>query len=345
MLALIGCGPDAIIDPANVEIAFVRTHYDGELQQQLRGFTPGSRDVALLPPEPVGAQIGGLCWSPNGRLLAYWRRLDDDDLEQIQLFDPEVGEARALTQGASPAWSPVGLELGFLRRQADGNELRIIDVETQAERRVGTGHVTSFSWAPDGARLVVAGLWPEHDSNSALYVVDAQTGEAVRIDPDPPNASSLPSDTGPKWSPDGSTIAFISAGRSAEDVYSAIYRVDPNGANFREASSPAYGVRSIEWSPLGGRFAYSYWHFDAVSPSDYGVGLSSGRGFEGAKWVAWSPDANALAVVQNTRGELGEFTRLRVELIDGPPSPGPESGDPAWSDTDPAWRRLPSASP
>lgn len=335
-MALAGCGGDEVVVPSGVEIAFVRRYDDRT--EQLRGFSPGQSDVALLPVEAEDARIDDLCWSPDGNLLAFARDVDqlDDVAPELHLLDPKLGETRLLGNGSKPAWSPVGLSLGFLRRDGTGNgALYVLDIDTEDERRIGTGHVVGFSWAPDGRRVVVNGSWPELDSNGALYVVDVKTGEATRIDPDPPNADDLPHDYGPVWSADGSTIAFTST-RAEGDVYSRIYRIDPDGSNFEELPGGDYGARAMSWAPVGESLAYYSWAFDAVEPTDHSVGLlDGGPHFRGGIDIAWSPDAAAIMVVEMTEYEK---TRLRMVPLDGgAPWPAPSTELP-WSDRSPAWR-------
>ena len=333
------CGSEEV-DPTQVEIAFVRTHDDGSLQ--VHGLTRDRTLIALGPREPAGTQLRGLGWSHEGSRLAFSRADEYGAPSTILVLEPG-SEARPLTSGSAPRWSPTRLELGFLRDVGETSMLHVIDVETEVERRIGTGSVQSFDWAPEGERFVVVGLWPEFDSNDALYIVDASSGEALRIDPDPPNLAGLPTDGLPAWSPDASTIAFVSLGRSDEDAFSRIYRIDPDGTNFEIIpGQDSYGAFGPWWSPSN-RLAYSYWYFDAVLPSDYGVaivdaGTGSGSRLQAARDVVWSPDETGQAVVVLT--SEGQ-TRIEVSVA-GEPSWSPDPAPPSWFDERPAWRPLPS---
>ncbi len=337
LLALVGCGPDETLEPADIEIAYVRRHY---VVSQLRGFSPGKADIALLPPDDQYVFLHSLCWSPDGSLLAFVR--NPEDYHELHLFDPESGEARMLATGHSPAWSPVGLSLGYLRREGASWSLHVFDTETEEDRRIGTGTVNEFSWAPDGRRVVVIGTWPELDTNRALYVLDVETGDVTRIDPDPPNADGYPPiDSDPTWSPDGSTIAFTSTRAESQEVSTQLHRIDPDGTNLEQLSGTGYGNVPLSWSPTGDVLAYKYWVFDAVSLDDRGVVLlGGGQSFRGVNELAWSPDGSAV-IFPEPHGHTPNgavHTRLRMVALDGSIDwPVPESERP-WADSNPAWR-------
>lgn len=336
---LLGCGPDeASISGATIEIAFVRVHEDGSMQ--LRGFSPGQADVALAPAELTGVRLEDPCWSADGRLLAFVREPDADADPHIHLLDPKRVESWPLTDGRAPAWSPTRAQLGFLLDTDADTELHVIDVDSQAQARVGTSSVSAFSWAPDGERMVVLGTWPAHDSNRALYIVEIGSGEVTRIDPDPPNATGIPSDSAPTWSADGSTIAFISSGRTDLDFEdNHLFRMAVDGSGLEgTANQYGYGVRRPVWSPVGRRLAYEYWEFDAIVPTDYGVGFADeSLEIEGGRWLAWSPDATQVAVVE----AVGYGTRIRVLASDESSAWDEDGPSQDWYDLAPAWRRLP----
>jgi dipeptidyl aminopeptidase/acylaminoacyl peptidase len=339
LLALSACAPETVPVQASLsEIAFVRDYDDGT--EQLRGFSPGQVDLPLAPPEASGISLSQLSWSPDGSLLAFSRQGQDGNA-QIHLLDPEFDETRYLTDGLSPAWSPARLELGFERPDPDDPMSRfmyVVDVQTGDERRIGEGQVFTFSWAPDGERLVVSGLWPELDTNEALFILDVGTGDVTRIDPDPPNLSNPPRDWAAQWSGDGTTIAFLSERDLGFDTFSAIYRMDPDGSNFGKLSGDDYyGIGGLFLAPVGDGLAFSWWVFDAIYPGDSGFDIRSEHGglwLSEPRQMAWSPDAKFVALVESqgiSVQELGET--YAYEDV--------ETETRTWSDRSPAWRRVP----
>ena len=210
--------------------------------------------------------------SPDGRTLAFIsdRRLhteeepsrpkdagDREDRDQIHLLPIDrPGEARRLTdlpRGVeSFEWSP------------DGRRLVVVSTSHGAThdddaRRRGRARKPSSDQPPDsdyrfidrlGYMLNGAGF--QYDQIRHLWLVDAATGEAVRL------TEGAVSDLEPAWSPDGTAIAFVSDRRRDHDLRfrPAIHVVDVTS---RAIHAITAGPRSVfgapVWLPKGATIA------------------------------------------------------------------------------------------
>lgn len=105
--------------------------------------------------------------------------------------------------------------------------------------------------APDGRRVVFEQKRFDLEANknySRLMVANVATG-AVR-----PLTSDRHSDTRPKWSPDGSRLAFI----SNRDKGACLFVLSMDGGEPRRITRPDGVVHDFVWSPDGRRIAYTY---------------------------------------------------------------------------------------
>lgn len=181
---------------------------------------------------------------PNGSMAAFvvtQMDLEADEYERrIWIWDGET--ARTLTNGradTAPLWSPGGDTLAFLRKGPEEDDrpqmamlpLRGGEAEVVTEFDLG---ISEFSWSPDGARIAmvlpeyVDGIEDEderqraprrikdpsfrydnrgwvHNKRSHIWILDVATGETTQL------TDGDYDESGPRWSPDGETITFISA--------------------------------------------------------------------------------------------------------------------------------------
>ena len=216
-------------------------------------------------------------FSPDGRWLAFATRRegdgsgegDDGPQTQVWVIALAGGEAFPVTEAetgvASYRWSPSGDRIAYVSRDPETEDEKarkrekrdpifvdqnfkynhIYSVSFDPSRSgpgettrhtEGDFHVTSFDWAPDGRTLAFSHQAdPRLDEGaraSAISTVPADGSNRVAALVDLGGT-----DTGPRYSPDGSTVAFISSGETAARVgLGDIYVVSATGGEPRKLS-------------------------------------------------------------------------------------------------------------
>src|SRR5882757_1082995 len=235
--------------------------------------------------------------SPDGRRIVYTLRTADREADRnvtaLWQVDTGGGEPRQLTHGpadSSPAWSPDGTAIAFLRDK----DIWLLPANGGEPRPVTTSGAGAPMWSPDGARIafstavgpdepdlpvVIARLGYKSDGAGLIglkrrhiHVVDIASGKIQQVTSGDWHAGE------PAWSPDGALIAF---------------RAEMDADVDRTFRSAAYVVE------IGGQ------------PRMVG----SGSGI--CDTVGWTDDGRALLVVGKRTTAVGNSRLLKVPLAGG----------------------------
>jgi dipeptidyl aminopeptidase/acylaminoacyl peptidase len=197
----------------------------------------------------------GLTWAADSKTFAF--RSDAGGSQQIYVATAgELDKQSQLTHVkgdvADLRWSPDGKQLAFLNIEGGGaggplaavpeqtgvigtglenQRLVVMDVSSGEPRTVTSKDVNiyEYSWSPSGTKFAVIAAPGPADNNwwiAKLYTVDAASGQMTEIYKPPPGQQIAV----PRWSPDGSRIAFIGGLMSDEGFLGGdVFAVDSKG--------------------------------------------------------------------------------------------------------------------
>jgi len=187
----------------------------------------------------------------------------------------------------SPAYSPRGDKIAFIRFKDNGPVLSILDMVSGRIDDVLTpeGIVASPTWSPDGQIMAVS---ISKHGNSDVYLLDVGTDKLTRLT----HLRSI--ETSPTFAPNGRSIAFTSDRTGRPQIY--VMNID--GSGLRRLTFEGKHNESPSWSPDGSLIAYTALQRNAfelrlIGPDGEGPytvieELSDGEA------PAWSPDGEKL---------------------------------------------------
>jgi dipeptidyl aminopeptidase/acylaminoacyl peptidase len=241
---------------------------------------PASQERRLLTVDDIFAlkSVGDPRVSPDGQWVAYTvsqmdagKDASDTDIwmapfgggDPLRLTTSEKSESQ-------PRWSPDGTYLGFVSsRDGDKSQVWLLPRAGGEAFRLTDfpGGVSSFEWSPDSTRLAIVATDPDPDAEakedeskapkpivvtrrqfkrdgrgylndlrSHLYVFDIAAKSAEQVTDGPYD------DSGPAWSPDGQSIAFVSNRTEDPDA-------NQNNDVFLVAATPGATPRALTTSP------------------------------------------------------------------------------------------------
>lgn len=166
-------------------------------------------------------------WGPDGRVIAFTRRLSRDGGEQVYLARSVGGRLRPLAfrHSCCPSWSPDGSRLVFIgrpRADSDRTALFVIRRDGSGERRITPSYpperaFRSPEWSPRGTQI--------------LFVRSTAPGQhSVGLARPDGRMRYLGRGHEAEWSPNGRAIAFTD---NCDHGASAVFVMNANGSGRR----------------------------------------------------------------------------------------------------------------
>jgi Tol biopolymer transport system component len=248
-----GSEPAAPPETSNLKILFSAAERPGE-RHALYTVNGDGTGLQRLSPDD-GLDYNWPTWAMGGTKVAFTARSGDgvhDDVEEIVGGGGAVNDGDGESDGGSSA---SGLPETVYLMDADGAHRTPLTFEpwTSGQPKV----------SPDGRSLVFTAFWAEFPL-IALYRLDLDTLQVTNLSA---AAGRITVDADPRWSADGSLIAFATSYSDNGTVPTQIEAMHPDGSGRRALTHDSFYNLDPALSPNGRRLAVSSYRGEGL-PQD-----------------------------------------------------------------------------
>ena len=246
------------VDP-NEFVTAVDCSRDGQRAASLvRNLQTGAevRFSGEQPSVPIAGEGFGLAWSPDSGRIAVTAYTPGSE-NRLDLLDPGTGALTTAATGSgpigAPRWSPDGTKIAFDASNSTSNALFVytLDQPSAVQLIERPAPVFAPDWSPDGNSLLFGA--PSAAGNlSQIFTVGADGTNPREI------TSSGVSKGLPRWSPDGSLVAFagtivipLASRRPATLHNLAVYTMKPDGTGEQAVTDVAQDAWLLGWCVSG----------------------------------------------------------------------------------------------
>jgi len=213
--------------------------------------------TALLSNLP--ATPSAISWSPDGRQIAFSAFVKG---EPTTLAKPPKAP-----EGAE--WAPPVIVIDAVQYRADGrgyleqgfNQIFVIPAEGGTPRQISSGdfnHNGPLTWSPDGRTIVLSANrlddWEYQPLQSELWSINVNTGDMQQL------TDRLGPDAAPKYSPDGSKIAYLGFDDRKMGYHNSIVYVMDTDDGSTQALTDDFdrSVAGVRWAGSSTRLYIQY---------------------------------------------------------------------------------------
>ncbi|QIN83560.1 hypothetical protein GBA63_13625 [Rubrobacter tropicus] len=243
---------------------------------------PGNSTAAKVPGTSPGESQP--TWSPDGTRIVF--QSTSRNSKEISVMNADGSGRQQLTSTDTiaeqePTWSPDGTRIAFVAGKSDTDtttdlEIWVMDADgsdlVQMTNTPQGVRDTQPAWSPDGSRFAFLSEGRPGDTNSNIYVMDANpaTNDALNLTDDDSTMTPVYqyNDEDPTWSPDGTRIAYS----TKADVWTMNAS---NGSGKVNLTTGDGGGSQPTWSPDGNSIAYvrggDIWMMDESGANKKGV--------------------------------------------------------------------------
>jgi len=195
--------------PTGSKVAFVG--YPSQTEINIYVLDVASENtIPILPPREQ-YPVSNPQWSPDATRIVYSG--NSTTLHKAGIWSVEVdSKPEYIAPGYEASWSPDGSKLAVLDSSASGDQIKIIDMRTEASKTIFTIQskppqaLKDIVWSPDASILAFVVITEENGYEvSHLYRIDADGNHEQALLAD----RQVTSVADPKWILDGKWIAFL----------------------------------------------------------------------------------------------------------------------------------------
>jgi serine/threonine protein kinase len=288
-------GNDGIFSPDGKRIAYLGRTATGAGGLWAVDADGGNRQLLVTEPGGGSGDRVSFAWSPDGSAVAFLRNFltPGGTVQEVVTKDLRSGKEEQVTHDKKNIdevwWTANGLILFSSNR---GGATNLWAIPT------GGGNPVQITRGP-GPDIAVRA---SSDGRRILYLQQGQFGSIQIGDGDGLNAREItPGDQSvrvPRFSPDGTTIAYLADDPDPIKAGSSIYVMNRNGGNRRRIVQSNANITLLFWSPDGRKIAYRYRdsvvHAAVVDMQAAGQPIEIGLGVV-QQWLA---GASALNIVR-----------------------------------------------